>query len=467
MLVQDQFSDIQIDSIKSDFRSLLPDNPMDIRCRHSNGATADKFNNIDRKYTKRSLPLTRELSFLFFNTHTHAEAWMRSNKIIKANPTSRFTLVPKDSRGPRGICIEPHEHMFVQQGLMQKLYDHIESISPAKGYINFTDQGTNQKLAYLGSIDRSYCTIDLKDASDMVSWALVQHLLPDDWLHVVTMCRSASVSVNGTIIELKKFAPMGSALCFPIEAMIFWSICRTITDRVWVYGDDIIVHNENYERVVKALESYGLIINRDKSLHQGFFRESCGSEYYRGHDISYVKCKSYDLENYIAFANNVSYAYNQKLADNIVKLYEEHTSLIMYREPISNRSRTQTLVYYTNDCCSSHVFFKRKWCKDLQRYYIRRLSLVPKTDKSTRTCLSDGYDDLYLWLLGKCSSSPIEDKIWSLTPSYLRDFSIIDVDQYTIAHSRKRINLPGAPSALTGIVKTRIKFTWASFEVVL
>ena len=462
-LVKEDFSVTDILDIRDDFQSLLPDNPFDIRGKHSNGATADRFNNVERKYTKRLLPVMAAFAGIFFNTSSHAKAYIEAHPVVKAEPISRFTLVPKDSRGPRGICIEPHENMFVQQGIMSKLYEHIEYMSPAKGYINFTDQFTNQMLAQIGSLDQRYSTIDLKDASDMVSWSLVQSLLPQDWLQAVTACRSVRVDVNGKQISLKKFAPMGSALCFPIEAMIFWSICRTITPRVWVYGDDIIVEKEYFHDVIIALERYGLVINRDKSLHNGFFRESCGGEYYRGQDISYVKCKSYDLESFVAFANLIGSAYTTALSDTIIGFYEVHRNLVVYREssniPVKYR---EPLVYYTENTAASSVFFKKRWCADTQRMFVRRLCTYSKWVSGCEKSSCDGYDDLHLWLSSKSSFAPMEDHN---TTKLLDGIKVDYVDE--LYRNRKKDHLVGLKlgsakkAGPDRIANPGIKFAWA------
>jgi hypothetical protein len=69
----------------------------------------------------------------------------------KSVPQARVCLVPKDSRGPRIISCEPAELMFIQQGIMRKLYSHLETHHLTAGQINFTDQSINRNLALLAS----------------------------------------------------------------------------------------------------------------------------------------------------------------------------------------------------------------------------------------------------------------------------------------------------------------------------
>jgi hypothetical protein len=91
---------------------------------------------------------------------------------------------------------------------------------------------------------------------------------------------------------------MGSALCFPVEAYIFWvTIVSAIVHstklplekvgkRVYVYGDDIVVPTEWASLSIQALTAVGLMVNADKSCITGFFRESCGLDAFKGVDVT-------------------------------------------------------------------------------------------------------------------------------------------------------------------------------------
>jgi len=102
---------------------------------------------------------------------------------------------------------------------------------------------------------------------------------------------------------------MGSALCFPIEAMVFTTVIflgiqkslnvpltrkmikKSFSRSVRVYGDDLIVPVEHVMTVVQTLEHFGARVGLDKSFWTGKFRESCGREYYAGEDISIVRVR--------------------------------------------------------------------------------------------------------------------------------------------------------------------------------
>jgi len=213
------------------------------------------------------------------------------------NPVAKVVLVPKDSRGPRLISMEPLEIQWIQQGLMKRLVSHIESHPLTKGRVNFENQGINGQLALESSISRKFATLDLKSASDRVSIDLVKYLFPKE-LHEPLMCtRSVATKLpNGELLPLRKFAPMGSALCFPVLAVCVWSILNATVsvlypgdpdfpdpaDSVYVYGDDALVPTFVTESCFRALTAFGLKPNVDKSFYRGFFRESCGVDAFKG-----------------------------------------------------------------------------------------------------------------------------------------------------------------------------------------
>jgi len=219
---------------------------------------------------------------------------------------SKVVSVPKTLKTPRIIAIEPTCMQYTQQALMEVIVDTLERDDFLKGAIGFTDQVPNQELARIGSVDGSLATIDLSEASDRVSNLLVCRMLKR-FPHLsgaVQACRSTKANVpNYGIIPLVKFASMGSALCFPIEAMVFLTIVccgyeqelnRQLTKKtlsaflrkVRVYGDDIVVPVEYVRAVVDNLELFGLKVNAKKSFWTGKFRESCGKDYYDGSDVS-------------------------------------------------------------------------------------------------------------------------------------------------------------------------------------
>jgi hypothetical protein len=210
------------------------------------------------------------------------------------------------------------------------LVSHLESSRITSGHVNFTNQEINRRLALEASATGAYATLDLKDASDRVSLQLVRHLFrfTPGLLAALEATRTAETQLpTGEVITLSKYAPMGSALCFPVEALCFWAICVSAVSRrtrlrppevgkhVYVYGDDIIVKTEWADMCIQALESYHLMVNRSKSCISGFFRESCGLDAFRGVEVQPTRLKALwsgrhtdgsAYVSYIAFANHMA-----------------------------------------------------------------------------------------------------------------------------------------------------------------
>lgn len=227
-------------------------------------------------------------------------AWYKG---LERAPTgvARVLLVPKDSRGPRLISCEPLEYQWIQQGLGRKLVSHLEAHKLTGGQVNFTRQEINRALALSASVDRAWATLDLKDASDRVSVRLVKELfrhVPDLLKALLGTRTTATTLPDGRVIALSKYAPMGSALCFPVEATVFYAILVAAISRatgkqpalvgklVYVYGDDIVVPTEYAELCISALERFALKVNRAKCCIQGHFRESCGMDAFRGVQVT-------------------------------------------------------------------------------------------------------------------------------------------------------------------------------------
>jgi len=219
---------------------------------------------------------------------------------------SRVTPVPKTLKGPRIIAIEPCCMQYTQQGIRDWIYSKLESDKLTAGHINFADQSVNQRLAMSSSIDGRFATIDLKDASDRVPRSLALHMFDSnpDLRDAIDACRSRRAELpDGRIVHLNKFASMGNALCFPVEAMYFYTICvmallrhhnlpvsraavQSVCSDVYVYGDDLIVPTNAATDVFDYLQKYNCKVNDRKTFYRGLFRESCGVDAYNGVEVT-------------------------------------------------------------------------------------------------------------------------------------------------------------------------------------
>ncbi len=282
------------------------------------GATAERVKRNER-FTIKRWPERAEGSFpsAFYASHNEFANSTPgfSNIPIAAEEPVRVVQVPKTLKTPRTISVEPSYMMLMQQSIAKPLMVYLESERFGFQSIRFTDQSVNRSLARLGSRDGSLCTIDLKDASDLVDYDLVENIfrgVAPTFMQMIADCRTTTAKLPcGSIVPLKKFSSMGSAMCFPIESMVFFtivmyalvkstgrvpsrSLLRRLSKKVAVYGDDIIVPAKMAPVVMETLEDFGLRVNYDKSFHTGLFRESCGGDYYNGVDVTPAYVRHWD-----------------------------------------------------------------------------------------------------------------------------------------------------------------------------
>lgn len=220
---------------------------------------------------------------------------------------AKLVAVPKDSRGPRLICVHPKEAVWIQQGIRQVLERAITQHPLTRGKIVFDDQTTNQGLAIQGSLDGSYATLDLKDASDRLEESVVEYLFGAHYRYFKS-CRADTIQLpTGGVMPLNKYAPMGNATVFPVQSLCFWAMVTAgvharfgsnATPDVHVFGDDIIVRSEYAECARETLIRFGLVPNQSKCFHKGSFRESCGADAYKGIIVTPLRLKRYRGSSY-------------------------------------------------------------------------------------------------------------------------------------------------------------------------
>lgn len=201
---------------------------------------------------------------------------------------NKISFVPKTVKTERSIAVEPLLNGFVQKGIDQVLRRKLRAFG-----IDLRDQGRNQKMAREGSLDDSeggFVTIDLESASDSLSTGIVSYLLPYDWVRLLQRTRSHAFELDGGVMPFEKFCSMGNGFCFPLETLVFAAACYAVgagspwTD--WsVYGDDIIVRKRHAADVIALLRHLGFKTNTDKTFLEGPFRESCGEDWFGGHDV--------------------------------------------------------------------------------------------------------------------------------------------------------------------------------------
>ena len=228
---------------------------------------------------------------------------------------SKLHAVPKTQTGPRLIAAEPTCNQWIQQGLARALHDYTSRRgSILEHSVSFTDQSASGMLALSASSNGRLCTIDLKSASDRLSTHVVQRMFRANHslLRAMIACRTRFLhnTVDRScpdLHKLRKFSTQGSALTFPVQSIVFASLClgvgkflnpklglRALSRLVRVFGDDIIVPTEWEPHLRQVLHLLGLRVNDTKTFTVGNFRESCGVDAWAGYDVSppYVSCAS-------------------------------------------------------------------------------------------------------------------------------------------------------------------------------
>jgi hypothetical protein len=244
--------------------------------------------------TREAIPYVK----FFLN---HCEPWKQAlvtegctYSIVDGN---RLTTVAKTAVIDRTIAIEPSLNVYMQKGVDSYLSKRLR-----RHGVTLDDQARNHGPAKLGSsVPLEAATVDLSSASDCVSIEVVRMLFPREWFVLLDDLRSKNYTLDKgmTWCTYEKFSSMGNAFTFPVESILFYAIAKACTilageelTNLRVYGDDIVVAPGAYALLVEALQFFGFSVNLDKSFVFGFFRETCGSDFYQGVDLRPVYVKS-------------------------------------------------------------------------------------------------------------------------------------------------------------------------------
>lgn len=203
---------------------------------------------------------------------------------------NRVTTVPKNSVTDRTIAIEPSLNVFLQKGVDAYLKSRLRHVG-----VDLKDQERNKPPARLSSMGAANAaTLDLSQASDSVSIELVRSFVPSLWFTLLDDLRSQSYTMDKgkTWNRYEKFSSMGNAFTFPLETIVFYAVAKACTIQsggdlsvLRVYGDDIVVDQRAALLCAEVLRFLGFRTNVDKSFVHGPFRETCGSDFYKGVDL--------------------------------------------------------------------------------------------------------------------------------------------------------------------------------------
>jgi len=198
---------------------------------------------------------------------------------------------------------------------------------------------------------------------------------------------------------------MGNALTFPIQSIVFTALAITaIIDLkgqapsyrnvkraakcIRVYGDDIIVKTEYARQVAIWITNAGLIVNERKSFFDGYFKESCGVDAYKGVDVTPLYCRfrpdttsleANILEQMVAFSNN---AWMRGYYNLATLISEEVERRLGRRLPYVSRDSGMLGWHCRRDVMTPH-----RWDRNIQCFVTKALTSVSLKRKD----VIDGY----------------------------------------------------------------------------
>lgn len=285
----------------------------------------------------------------------------KQTQVINCN---RVTTVPKNAKTDRVIAVEPDWNMFFQKGVGECIRRRLNKVGLLLETEWVNSQSRNRDLARFGSETNTFGTIDLQAASDSVSLALCELLLPSAWYEAMFCLRSHFGMLSETEdVTYEKISSMGNGYTFELETLLFWGISTAIDEAGAIcYGDDLVVANREIGlRLIELLEFCGFKVNPKKTFLDGPFRESCGGHYFNGIDVTppYVRKPLDSLPRLISFGNALRRANKLDYLDPLfVDLWQEVKSSVprRFRGPTS---AGDICLHTRFDDCTP--FFVRDW----------------------------------------------------------------------------------------------------------
>lgn len=377
-------------------RSLGSFDPDDWLTKHGTGSVSN-FRRYASKYElttwndklEQVFPMAR---FAFAN-YDHWVDYVSTVVVEYAPVPSKLVQVPKTQKGPRLISVESAEHQRCQQAIWRYFDKRVEGCWIGK-FIHFRDQTYNQRAALEASKTGSSWTVDLSSASDLLSCRFVERMFDRNrtLLQALQATRTStvvqSIDANSpSSLPLRKFATMGNACTFPVESLAFLviSIASVLLTRrmivnypniqrlagsVHVFGDDIIIPSDAGPYLLEMLSHFNFKVNADKSCTSGTFRESCGLEAFKGHDVT----PAYWLQPAIG-----------RTPESIVSTVESSNNFFLKGWWLTAESIQSTIngciilpknvgsgaLGFVSFSKGTHFNKNKRWNKDLQRYEIR------------------------------------------------------------------------------------------------
>ena len=234
--------------------------------------------------------------------NSYRSAYLDRLERFKRVAGNRVTTVPKNANEDRSIGVEPLLNMMYQK----QIGALVRRACARKGNCLDTGQDRHREL-----IKRRVATIDLKSASNSLSWLLVQSVCPE-WLvrHISAARVRFSRDQHNNWHTVHMVSSMGNGFTFELMSLILLGVTRFYNANTSVFGDDIIVPLDVAPEVVEAITGLGFLVNTRKSFFDGVTRESCGAFM-----VACVEVTRYDIE----YAEDISDAVI--LRNKVYRLY--------------------------------------------------------------------------------------------------------------------------------------------------
>lgn len=386
------------------------------RPKHGPGAVSEPYRNS--KFEFPTWPERLEAKFPFAEWGIANLSFWDSSSYHGEESPCKLLSVPKDYKGPRLIASEPICSQFIQQGLLSVLRKNVKN-SPLRYCIDFKSQEPSRDLALKASVDRDLSTIDLSSASDRLSCAAVECFFRGNFsfLELLNSARTPDILYpDGQIERMKKFAAQGAAFTFPVQSIVYAISCIGVlladspqsrlvdlAKKVRVFGDDMIVPTHVFDRVCNALESIGLKVNRSKSFKDGFFRESCGMDAYKGTDVTpaSVRCffstrQPVTVVSLLECSNNL---FHKGFIRASRRLLETIPKGIRKKIPFVRPGSTVNGIV-SSTVCGYRYRHNTVLCRDEVQ--------VLEVEIQVRKTLVDGHHRLFQWFI----EEPLPDTVW-------------------------------------------------------
>lgn len=281
---------------------------------------ADSTYMVSKLFESTISYINKDLIRVFRAAVSQTDFWNEAEKL--RNQKFGFTAVrgckiffaPKNADISRTCGTQPSLEMLFQKAISAFLERRCENFF---GISLKSQPDYNRNFARRGSIDGSFGTIDLTSASDYISEQLFRSVVPNCPLKTMMLDTRDKLAVlpDGSEVALKMMSTMGNGFTFAMQTVIFASVVRAVyhvmgfpcvcpRTQFGVFGDDIIVRREAYNFTVKMLHKLGFRVNVGKSFNTGQFRESCGHDYYAGHNVRGVYIRSLETHQEVYSAVN-------------------------------------------------------------------------------------------------------------------------------------------------------------------